>query len=88
MFFITLAKLRGAMDEAFNKKTEQFMKNPPAGIKIHNVFYTIGRSDIAIIYEAPSTNEALIAGMTFVDKAATETMVAIPLEEAKKILKR
>ena len=88
MYFITLAKLRGPMDEAFSKKTEQFMKNPPAGIKIHNVFYTIGRSDIAIIYEAPSANEALITGMTFVDKAATETMVAIPLEEAKKILKR
>jgi len=52
------------------------------------VFYTLGRSDIAIIYEAPSEKEALIAGNTFVDKAATETMVAIPLEEARKILKR
>jgi uncharacterized protein with GYD domain len=88
MFFITLAKLRGPTDEAFNKKTEQFMKNPPAGIKIHNVFYTLGRSDIVIIYEAPSEKEALIAGNIFVDKAATETMVAIPLEEARKTLKR
>lgn len=88
MFFITLAKLRGPTDETFNKKTEQFMKNPPAGTKIHNVFYTLGRSDIAIIYEAPSEKEALIAGNTFVDKAETETMVAIPLEEARKILKR
>ena len=88
MFFITLAKLRGPTDEASNKKTEQFMKNPPAGIKIHNVFYTIGQYDLAIVYEAPSEKEALIAGMTFVDKAATETLVAIPLEEARKILKR
>jgi uncharacterized protein with GYD domain len=88
MFFITLAKLRGAIDEAFSKKTEQFMKNPPAGVKIHNVFYTLGRYDIAIIYEAPSEKEALIAGTTFIDKAATETLVAIPLEEARKLLKR
>ena len=88
MFFITLARLRGTIDEAFSKKTEQFMKNPPAGVKIHNVFYTLGQYDLAILYEAPSDKEALIAGMTFLDKAATETMVAIPLEEARKILKR
>lgn len=88
MFFITLAKLRGAIDETFSKKTEQFMANPPAGIKIHNVFYTLGQYDIVILYEAPSEKAALGAGMVFVDKAATETMVAIPLEEAKKLLKR
>lgn len=87
MYFITLAKLRGAIDEAFAKKTEQFMKNPPPGIKIHNVFYTLGRYDIAILFEAPSEKEAMIAGMTFVDKAATETLVAVPLEEGRKFLK-
>jgi len=88
MYFITLAKLRGAIDEAFSKKTEQFTKNPPAGVKIHNVFYTLGRYDIVIFYEAPSEKDAMIAGMTFVDKAATETLVAIPLEEGRKFLKR
>jgi len=88
MFFITLAKLRGAIDEEFSKKTEQFMKNPPAGVKIHNVFYALGRYDIVILYEAPSEKEALKAGVTFVDKAATETLVAIPLEEARKALKK
>jgi uncharacterized protein with GYD domain len=86
--FITLAKLRGATDEAFSKKTEQFMKNPPAGVKIHNVFYTLGRYDIVIYYEAPSEKEALISGMNFADKAATETLLAIPLEEARKINKK
>lgn len=86
MFFITLAKLRGAIDEEFSKKTEQFMRNPPVGIKIHNVFYTLGRYDIVILYEAPSEKEALKAGCTFADKAATETLVAIHLEEARKIL--
>lgn len=88
MYFIALAKLRGAIDEAFSKKTEQFMKNPPAGIKIHNVFYTLGRYDIAIVYEAPTEKDALGAGITFADKAATETLVAIPLEEARKLLKK
>jgi uncharacterized protein with GYD domain len=88
MFFVTLAKLRGAITEEFSKKTEQFMKNPPEGVKIHNVFYTLGRYDIVILYEAPSEKEALKAGVVFIDKAATETLVAIPLEEAKKVLKK
>ena len=88
MFFITLAKLRGDIDEEFSNKTEQFMKNPPAGVKIHNVFYTLGRYDIVILFEAPSEKEAMKAGTTFIDKAATETLVAIPLEEARKILKK
>jgi uncharacterized protein with GYD domain len=87
MFFVTLARLRGTIDEAFSKKTEQFMRNPPAGIKIHNVFYTLGRYDIVILYEAPSEKEAMKAGITFADKAATETLVAIPLEEARKLQK-
>jgi uncharacterized protein with GYD domain len=88
MFFITLAKLRGPVDEAFTRKTEQFMKSPPAGIKIGSVFYTLGRYDLAILYEAPSEKEAMVAGMTFVDKASTETLVAVPLEEARKMMKR
>lgn len=88
MFFITLAKLRGAIDEAFSKKSEPFIKNPATGVKIHNVFYTLGQYDIAIVYEAPSEKDAMSAGLTFVDKAATETLVAIPLEEARKFLKR
>jgi uncharacterized protein with GYD domain len=88
MYFIALAKLRGTIDDTFSKKTEQFMKNPPAGVKIHNVFYTLGRYDIAIVYEAPSEKDALGAGMTFADKAATETLVAVPLKEARKLLKR
>ena len=86
--FITLAKMRGAIDEAFNKKTEEFMKNPPVGIKIHQVFHTLGEYDLIILYEAPSEMEALMAGMTFAEKAATQTMVAIPLEKVKKLQRK
>lgn len=85
MLFVTLAKMRGAIDEEFSKKTEEFMKNPPEGIKIQQVLHTLGQYDILILYEAPSEKEALMAAQTFADKAATQTMVAIPLEEVKKL---
>ena len=38
-----------------------------------------------LILRSPHTAES---GMIFVDKASTETLVAIPLDEARKILKR
>jgi len=88
MLFVVLAKMRGAIDEEFSKKSEEFMKHPPPGIKIHQVLNTLGRYDMVILYEAPSEKEALMAGMMFSDKAATETLVAIPQEEAKKLRKR
>jgi uncharacterized protein with GYD domain len=48
-----------------------------------NVFYTLGQYDVVILYEAPSEKATLGAGLAFVDKAVTETLVANPIEDAK-----
>ena len=85
--FVTLARMRGAIDSEFSEKTEEFMKNPPAGIKILKVLHTLGQYDIVIFYEAPNEKAALMAAMNFGGKASTETMVAIPHEEAKEMMK-
>jgi len=39
MLFVTLAKMRGSIDPEFSKKTEEFMANPPMGIKIQSSSY-------------------------------------------------
>ena len=88
MLFVTLAKFRGELDAEFQKKTQAFMENPPMGIQIHNVFYLLGQYDILILYEAPNEKVAMAAGMNFVGKAATETMVAIPLKDALDFLQQ
>ena len=88
MWFVALAKMRGALDPEFNKQTEQFMANPPAGIKIHKVFHTLGQYDVLILYEAPDEKASLLVGMMFGGKAQTETLVAVPLEEAKELIKK
>ena len=64
------------------------MRNPPAGIKIQKVLHTLGQYDIVILCEAPNEKAALIAAMNFGEKASTETMVAIPHEEAKDMMKQ
>jgi len=40
------------------------------------------------LYEAPNEKAALMAAMNFAGKAATKTLVAIPHEEAKEMLKQ
>jgi len=88
MLFVTLARMRGKVDKESEEKADKFLANPPAGVKIHNVFYTLGRFDLIIIYEAPSEKEAMACGLFFTEKASTETLVAIPREKATKLLKR
>jgi uncharacterized protein with GYD domain len=55
-------------------------------IKIIGWYWTLGRYDTAIIYEAENEKEALKASLTVADIVASETLVAMPREEAIKLL--
>lgn len=87
MFFVTLAKMRGKMTPAFREVTQKALKSPPPGLKIHNVFWTLGQYDFVIIYEAPDEREAMKMAIPWGEFCETRTMVAIPNEEAQKMLK-
>ena len=58
------------------------------GIKIHQVLQTLGQYDVVIVYEAPNEKVALMTAMNFADKATTETLVAIPQQEVKEMLRQ
>lgn len=60
------------------------MKNK--GIKIIEFYWTLGRYDTVMILEAPTEKDALKVAIDAADVVATETMVAIPREEAVKLL--
>jgi len=87
MFLVTLAKLRGKITAAFREATEKSMKSPSPGLKIHNVFWTLGQYDFVIIYEAPNEKEAMKMALPWLEFCETQTMVAIPQEEAQKLLR-
>jgi len=87
MFFVVLAKLRGKITPEFREATQKALKSPPPGLKIHNVFWTLGQYDYVIIYEAPNEKEALKMGAAWAEFCETQTMVAIPSEEAQKLFK-
>jgi len=88
VLFVSLVRLRGKIDEELAERANRFLANPPPGVKIHNVLYTLGRYDIVIFYEAPSEKDALSISMMFSDKESIETLVAIPREEAIKLFKK
>ena len=77
MLFITLLVPKGSGTEA----VEYFKTlKPPKNITIRNVYFTFGRYDGVLIFEAPDVETA----MNFVRKIgletryATETLTAIP----------
>jgi uncharacterized protein with GYD domain len=51
------------------------------------MYYTLGRYDVVIIAEGKDEKSAMKRLMQLGDYAATETLVAIPREEAIKLVK-
>jgi len=87
MFFVVLAKIRGEITPEFQEATQKAMKSPPPGLKIHNVFWTLGQYDFVIIYEAPNEKAAVMMGASWAKFCETQTLVAVPQEEAQKMFK-
>ena len=85
MFFIVLAKMRGEVTPEFRALNQKTMSNPPPGVKIHNVFWTLGQYDFVIVYEAPSEKDAIKMGTSWAKFVESQTLTAIPQEEAGKL---
>ena len=90
MFFITLTKWKEAISrEKYGARIDQFSETlkelKKKGIKIR-IYWTLGRYDAVSIMEAPSEKEAMKFLLPFQDIIEAETMVAIPREEAVKLL--
>ena len=56
------------------------------GVKILKHYWTLGKYDDVIIFEAPDEKAAMKLGIIASDLAMTETLVAIPRKEALSLL--
>ncbi|MBI5229447.1 GYD domain-containing protein, partial [Candidatus Micrarchaeota archaeon] len=56
------------------------------GIKIIGWYWTLGRYDTVIIAEAANEKEAMKVSIEAADFVATETLVAVPREQAIKLV--
>ncbi|MDH5771326.1 MAG: GYD domain-containing protein [Candidatus Bathyarchaeota archaeon] len=86
MFFISLGKWKQApTKESTDKATKTLEELEKQGIKFR-VYWTFGRYDAVAIVEAPTEKDAMEALLGFQGLVATETMVAVPREEAIKLI--
>jgi uncharacterized protein with GYD domain len=87
MIFIHLGKMRMKPDKETagdaDKLVEEFKKK---GIKVLNWYWTLGRYDTVFIFEAESEKEALKMSIDISEWVSSETLVAIPRQEAVKLI--
>ncbi len=85
--FISLGKLKcrptkditAEIDKLINKMSKQ-------GIKFIGAYWTLGRYDSVVIFEAPDEKAAMKAGLMVADIVRTETMTAVPRSEAIRLV--
>jgi len=66
-----------------NKITEKLSKE---GVKVVSHYWTLGRYDDVVTIDAPDEKAAMKVAMIISDLVKSETLVAIPREEAVKLL--
>jgi uncharacterized protein with GYD domain len=88
MWFITLVKFRRKPTKQDTEKMGAYWaSSEKMGVKLHNVFWTLGRFDVVSITEAPDEKTQMKFALNAPgDIGATETLVAVSREEAIKML--
>jgi uncharacterized protein with GYD domain len=56
------------------------------GVKVLSWYWTLGRYDAVVMFEAPSEKEAMKMSIEVSEWASLETLVAVPRAEAIKLL--
>jgi len=86
MIFITLVKWKQApKKENVDKGTKFLEELEKQGIKIQH-YWTLGRYDAVVITEAPTEKDVMKIFLPWQDIINTETLTAVPREEAIKLL--
>ena len=87
MIFVSLGKMRKKPDKPLTSDATQRMEGfKQKGINVLNWYWTLGRYDTVFIFEAESEKEALRLAASISDWVATETLLAIPRQDALNLL--
>ena len=87
LIFVSLGKMRKKPDKAMaGNATEMVEDFKKKGINILNWYWTLGRYDTVVVFEAANEKEALKFSLGIAEFVATETLVAIPRQEAIDLL--
>ncbi len=84
MQFISLIKFRRKLTREDVDRTDQIIRENPA-VKVREMFWTFGAYDGVLIAEAPDHETYLKFIFQFADYLSTETLTAIPRDQALRI---
>jgi uncharacterized protein with GYD domain len=87
MIFITLARFKTKpTKEMVAKSRKLFKQMEKEGGKVLGFYYTLGRYDTVGIMEGKDEKTAMKALLRWGDIVSTETLLAVPQEEARKLV--
>ncbi len=87
MIFVSLNKfIITPTKETAGDATQLIEEYKKKGIKVLNWYWTLGQYDVVFIFEAANEKEALKTAMGISKWVTTETLVAIPRQEAVNML--
>ena len=87
MFYIGLAKAKSKPNKESVEQAAKVIEDLKSkGIKILGWYWTLGCYDYVLIFEAENEKEALKVSLASGDLLTSETLTAIPREEAVKLL--
>jgi len=87
MIFITLSRFKGKpTKEMLAQSKKLFERMVQEGGKVLGAYWTLGRYDSVVITEGPDEKAAIQELIRWSDIVSTETLVAVPSEEAVKLV--
>jgi uncharacterized protein with GYD domain len=89
MRFISLIKFKKKPTKGSIAQNIKCLEKETAkkGVKVISIDWTLGRYDAVVIMEVPDEKTAMKMSIRRGECMATETLVAIPAEEARKLIK-
>ena len=86
MRFIALVNFKKKPKDFVHENIKMIEEESKKGIKYLSINWTLGRYDAVAIFEAPNEKEAMQMAIRRADFLDMETMIAIPAEEARKLM--
>jgi len=87
LIFVSLGKMRKKPDKGITSSATRIVEEyKKKGIQILGWYWTLGRYDTVVIFEAASEKEALKMSLDVSEFVSSETLVAIPRQDALQLL--
>lgn len=88
MYFVALVKFKKNQTKTVVTENLKRIETEETkdGVKVHGIYWTLGRYDSVAIFEAPNEKIAMKMAIRRADDMDIETLLAIPMEEAKKLV--